>query len=58
MYTYWDSKFVLAAKPKNLIAVDREGNWEGHFQAFQNLLPIFVSLKALITNDMGQCIWK
>ena len=26
---------------KNLIAADREGDWEGHLQAIQDLLPIF-----------------
>ena len=25
----------------NLISVDREGDWEGHLQAIQDLLPVF-----------------
>ena len=26
---------------KNLISVNREGNWKGHLQAIQDMLPVF-----------------
>ena len=41
MCKYWDGLIKLASMLKNLIAADREGNWKGHLQAIQDLLPIF-----------------
>ena len=41
MCKYWDGLIKLASMLKNLIAADREGDWEGHLQAIQDLLPIF-----------------
>ena len=26
---------------KNLISADKEGNWKGHLQAIQNMIPVF-----------------
>ena len=31
----------MMKKSKMLIASKRDGDWEGHFQAVQDLLPIF-----------------
>ena len=33
-------------------AADRDGNWEGHLQAFQRLLPFFKCQVASIVYDM------
>ena len=41
MCRYCDGVSILTSKLKNLIAADREGNWEAHLQAIQDLLPIF-----------------
>ena len=46
MCNYRDSVVILAAKLKNLIAADREDNWEGGLLAIPDLLPIFASLEA------------
>ena len=46
MCNYRDSVVILAAKLKNLIAADREDNWEGDLLVIPNLLPIFASLEA------------
>ena len=41
MCRYWDGIVKLTKILKNLIASDRDGDWEGHLQAVQDLLPIF-----------------
>ena len=41
MCRYWDGVIILTSKLKNLIVTDREGNWEAHLQAIQDLLSIF-----------------
>ena len=41
MRRYWDGVIILTSKLKNFIVADREGNWEAHLQAIQDLLPIF-----------------
>ena len=38
---YWDGVIDLTSMLHNLIAPDREGDWEGHLQAVQDLLPVF-----------------
>ena len=38
---YWDGIIKLSNMLKDLVAADREGNWLGHLQAVQNLLPVF-----------------
>ena len=41
MCKYWDGVVVLKSMLHNLIAADGEGDWEGHLQAVQDLLPVF-----------------
>ena len=41
MCQYFDNVVVLARKLKELIAADRDGDWEDHLQAVQELLPSF-----------------
>ena len=41
MCRYWDGIVMLSKLLKNLIASDRDGEWEGHLQAVQDILPIF-----------------
>ena len=38
---YWDEIITLSKMLKNLVPADRDGNWERHLQAVQDLLPIF-----------------
>ena len=38
---YWDGIIQPAKVLKSLIAADREGDWDGHLQAIQDLLPVF-----------------
>lgn len=41
MCHFWDGIVKLSKLLKNLIASNRYGDWEGHPQAVQDLLPIF-----------------
>ena len=41
MCTYWEELLKIIGFHKNLVAADREGDWEGHLLAVQNLLPVF-----------------
>ena len=41
MCRYWEGLIENVAHLKVLIAADRDGDWEGHLLAVQNLLPIF-----------------
>ena len=41
MCRYWKVLQVGINYLQDLIAPDREGDWEGHLLAVQNLLPIF-----------------
>ena len=38
---YWDDLINLSTLLKSLIACDRNGDWEGHLQIVQKLLPVF-----------------
>ena len=38
---YWDGIVKISHLLRNLIACDRDGDWEGHLQVVQDLLPIF-----------------
>ena len=38
---YWDGLINLSTLLKSLIACDRNGDWEGHLQTEQKLLPVF-----------------
>ena len=42
MCRYWNELIKFANILKLLIASDREGNWEGHLQSIQSLLPLFL----------------
>ena len=50
---YWDGIIKLSNMLKDKVAADREGNWLGHLQAVQNLLPVFCDPVALIICDMA-----
>ena len=39
---HWDGIFTLIGLLKDLVAADREGNWEGHLQVIQELLSDFL----------------
>ena len=41
-YWNWNELIKFANILKLLIASDREGNWEGHLQSIQSLLPLFL----------------
>ena len=53
---YWDGVIEITSKLHNLIAADREGDWEGHLQAVQDLFP--VRLIASITYATLLGTWK
>ena len=38
---YWEGFLEIVSILKALIAADREGDWQAHLQAMQNLLPVF-----------------
>ena len=38
---YWDGIINLTHLLQNLISADREGDWDAHLQAVQDLLPVF-----------------
>ena len=38
---YWEGFIEIVSILKALIAADREGDWQMHLQAMQNLLPVF-----------------
>ena len=38
---YWDGFIELTSMLHNLVAADRKGDWLGHLQAVQDLLPVF-----------------
>ena len=52
---YWDGFLDLSSMLQNLIAADREGDWEGHLQAFQDLLPVFC--EANCVNYLRYATW-
>ena len=39
---HWDGILTLIGLLKDLVAADRAGNWEGHLQVIQKLLPVFL----------------
>ena len=39
---YWNRIVEMTNRLQNLVAADREGNWDNHIQAVRNLLPIFI----------------
>ena len=39
---HWDGILTLIGLLKDLVAADREGNWEGHLQVIEKLLPVFL----------------
>ena len=39
---HWDGILTLIGLLKDLVAADREGNWEGHLQEIQKLLSVFL----------------
>ena len=41
MCRYWEGLLQNVNHLKALIAADRDGDWEGHLMAVQNLLPIY-----------------
>ncbi|KAG8176012.1 hypothetical protein JTE90_007009 [Oedothorax gibbosus] len=41
MCRYWDTFLHLVNLLKFLVAADRNGDWDSHLQAIQNLLPVF-----------------
>ena len=41
---HWDGILKLIGLLKDLVAVNREGNWKGHLQVIQKLLPIFYNV--------------
>ena len=41
MCKYWDGLTKLTSMLHNLIAADRKGDWIGHLQVVQDLLPVF-----------------
>ena len=42
MCRHWDGILTLIGLLKDLVAADREGNWEGHLQVIQKLLSVFL----------------
>ena len=38
---YLETLLKLVNLLKNLISADREGNWKGHLQAIQDMIPVF-----------------
>ena len=38
---YWEGFLEIVSILKALIGADREGDWQAHLQAMQNLLPVF-----------------
>ena len=48
---YWDGFIDLTSMLHNLISADREGDWEGHLQTIQDLLPAFVKQTASTIYD-------
>ena len=41
VYRYWEGFLEIVSILKALIAADREGDWQAHLQAMENLLPVF-----------------
>ena len=41
MVRYLETLLKLVNILKNLISADREGNWKGHLQAIQDMIPVF-----------------
>ena len=39
---YWKRIVEMTNRLQNLVAADREGNWDNRIQAVRNLLPIFI----------------
>ena len=39
---YWNGILTLIGLLKDFVAADREGNWEGHLQVIEKLLPVFL----------------
>ena len=44
---YFEQILDIAKKIKNLIAADRNGDWEAHLQAVQELIPIFAEYDSI-----------
>ena len=44
---YFEQILDIAKKIKNLIAADRNGDWEAHLQAVQELIPIFAECDSI-----------
>ena len=44
---YFEEILDIAKKIKNLIAADRNGDWEAHLQAVQELIPIFAECDSI-----------
>ena len=45
MVRYLETLLKLINILKNLISVDREGNWRGHLQAIQDMIPVFCLIR-------------
>ena len=41
MCQYWENVLQNIRYLKDLITADRNGDWEGHLQAVQNVMPLF-----------------
>ena len=41
MSQYWDGVIKWSTFLKNPVAADWEGDWKGHLQAVQDLLPVY-----------------
>ena len=41
IYRHWDGILILIGLLKDLVAADREGNWDSHPQVIEKLLPVF-----------------
>ena len=44
---YFEQILDIAKKIKNLIAADRNGDWEAHLQAVQELIPMFAECDSI-----------
>ena len=49
---YWNGFISITSMLHNLISADREGDWEGHLKAIQDLLPVFVKQTASAIYNM------
>ena len=44
---YWEGFLNLCSLMKSLIVCDRTGNWQGHLQTVQELLPVFLECDSI-----------